>query len=220
MSTQPHHSPRVRLQEAKRALYREAILDAAELEFAAHGYEQAKVTDIAKGAGVSLATLYGTFPKKHDVYRALQKDRLQRLMREVGAQVLAARDPFERLRGGIEGYLRFHMGHPDYLRGQLREGVPWGTTDQLRTPEQTQAWEAGRVMMMTAFEAGMHEGWFVQDDPELCARTATAMSQVRLSLWIDREMDQSPAEVTKAAMLQLLRTFAEPERLAELTARL
>ncbi|MGH1347873.1 MAG: TetR/AcrR family transcriptional regulator [Nannocystales bacterium] len=220
MSTQPHHSPRERLQEAKRALYRESILDAAELEFAAHGYEQAKVTDIAKGAGVSLATLYGTFPKKHDVYRALQKDRLERLMQEVGTQVLAARDPFERLRGGIEGYLRFHMGHPDYLRGQLREGVPWGTTDQLRTPEQTQAWEAGRVMMMTAFEAGMDEGWFVRDDPELCARTATAMSQVRLSLWIDRDMDQSPAEVTKAAMLQLLRTFANPERLAALTARL
>lgn len=220
MSTQPHHSPRKRLQEAKRALYRETILDAAELEFAAHGYEQAKVTDIAKGAGVSLATLYGTFPKKHDVYRALQKNRLERLMREVGTQVLAARDPFERLRGGIEGYLRFHMEHPDYLRGQLREGVPWGTTDQLRTPEQTQAWEAGRVMMMTAFEAGMDEGWFVRDDPELCARTATAMSQVRLSLWIDREMDQRVDEVAEAAMLQLVRTFARPEKLAELTARL
>ena len=220
MSTQPRHSPKKRLQEAKRALYREAILDAAEREFAAHGYEQAKVTDIAKGAGVSLATLYATFPKKHDVYRALQKDRLEQLMRDVGGRVLAARDPFERLRGGIEGYLRFHMEHPDYLRGQLREGVPWGTTDQLRTPEQTQAWEAGRVMMMTAFEAGMDEGWFVRDDPELCARTATAMSQVRLSLWIDRDMDQSVDEVAEAAMLQLLRTFARPEKLADLTARL
>jgi AcrR family transcriptional regulator len=220
MSTQPRHSPKKRLQEAKRALYREAILDAAEREFAAHGYEQAKVTDIAKGAGVSLATLYATFPKKHDVYRALQKDRLEQLMRDVGGRVLAARDPFERLRGGIEGYLRFHMEHPDYLRGQLREGVPWGTTDQLRTPEQTQAWEAGRVMMMTAFEAGMDEGWFVRDDPELCARTATAMSQVRLSLWIDRDMDQSVDEVAEAAMLQLLRTFAHPEKLAALTARL
>ena len=74
--------------------------------------------------------------------------------------------------------------------------------------------------MMTAFEAGMEEGWFVRDDPELCARTATAMSQVRLSLWIDREMDQSVDEVAEAAMLQLLRTFARPEKLAELTARL
>lgn len=220
MSTQPRHSPRRRLQAAKRALYREAILDAAEREFAAHGYEQAKVTAIAKGAGVSLATLYGTFPKKHDVYRALQKDRLEQLMRTVGGQVMQAKDPFERLRGGIEGYLRFHMEHPDYLRGQLREGVPWGTTDQLRTPEQTQAWEAGRVMMMTAFGAGMDEGWFVRDDPELCARTATAMSQVRLSLWIDRDMAQSPDEVARAAMLQLLRTFAEPSKLAELLARL
>ena len=220
MSTQPRHSPRKRLQAAKRALYREAILDAAEREFAAHGYELAKVTTIAKGAGVSLATLYGTFPKKHDVYRALQRDRLEQLMRTVGTQVMQAKDPFDRLRGGIEGYLRFHMEHPDYLRGQLREGVPWGTTDQLRTPEQTQAWEAGRVMMTTAFAAGMDEGWFVRDDPELCARTATAMSQVRLSLWIDRDMAESPDAVARAAMMQLLRTFAEPERLAELLARL
>jgi len=220
MSTQARHSPKKRLQAAKRALYREVILDAAEREFAAHGYDAAKVTDIARGAGISLATLYGTFPKKHDVYRALQKDRLEQLMRIVGAQVMVARDPFERLRGGIEGYLRFHMQHPDYLRGQLREGVPWGTTDQLRTPEQTEAWQAGRMMMMTAFEAGMDEGWFIRDDPELCARTATAMSQVRLSLWIDREMDQRVDEVAEAAMLQLLRTFARPEKLAELSARL
>ncbi|MEM6290608.1 MAG: TetR/AcrR family transcriptional regulator [Myxococcota bacterium] len=220
MSTQPDHSPRKRLAEAKRALYREAILDAAEREFAGHGYDQAKVTDIAKAAGVSLATLYATFPKKHDVYRALQKDRLEALMQQVGAVVLAAKDPFERLRGGIEGYLRFHMEHPDYLRGQLREGVPWGTTDQLRTPEQTQAWEAGRMMMMGAFEAGMNDGWFVRDDPELCARTATAMSQVRLSLWIDRDMDEPTDRVTTAAMQQILRTFAEPARLEALLARL
>ena len=141
-------------------------------------------------------------------------------MQQVGLQVLAAKDPFERLRGGIEGYLRFHMDHPDYLRGQLRERVPWGTTDELRTPEQTQAWEAGRVMMMGAFESGMNEGWFVRDDPELCARTATAMSQVRLSLWIDREMDQSVDDVAQAAMLQLVRTFAQPEHLQRLCDRL
>ncbi len=220
MSTQPDHTPRQRLVEAKRALYREAILDAAEREFAAHGYESAKVTGIAKAAGVSLATLYATFPRKHDVYRALQKDRLHALMMQVGGRVLAAPDPFERLRGGIEGYLRFHMEHPDYLRGQLRERVPWGTTDELRTPEQTEAWDAGRRMMMGAFEAGMNEGWFVPDDPELCARTATAMSQVRLSLWIDRDMDQSVDEVTEAAMLQLVRTFARPERLEDLCARI
>ncbi len=141
-------------------------------------------------------------------------------MREVGSQVMAAKDPFERLRGGIEGYLRFHMAHPDYLRGQLREGVPWGTTDQLRTPEQTQAWEAGRMMMMTAFEAGMDEGWFVRDDPELCARTATAMSQVHLAVWIDRGMPQAADTVAREAMQQIVRTFARPDRVEELSARL
>ncbi len=40
---------------------------------------------------------------------------------------------------------------------------------------------------------------------------ATAMSQVRLSLWIDRNMADTPDEVALAAMLQFVRTFARPE---------
>src|SRR5688572_16902499 len=126
--------PRRRLVEARRALYRDAILDAAERVFADHGYDAAKVQTIAKAAGVSLQTFYATFPKKWDVYRALQSDRLSVLMQDVGSAVLAASDAFARLRAGLEGYLRFHMAHPDFLRMQLRERVPWGTTDELRTP--------------------------------------------------------------------------------------
>lgn len=209
---------RQRLQEAKKALYREAVVAAAERAFAEGGYEAAKVQAIAKAAGVSLATLYAVFPRKWDIFRALQQDRLQQLMQTVAGLIASARDPFERLRSGIEGYLRFHMAHPDFLRVQLRERVPWGTTDELRTPEQTRAWEAGLQMMIGSFAEGMKRGLFVEDDPELCARTATAMSQVRLVLWIDRGAEESADEVARTAMLQLVRTFARPEKVAELSA--
>lgn len=208
--------PRQKLQDAKRALYRESIVEAAERAFARSGYDSAKVQAIAKEAGVSLATFYAVFPKKWDVFRALQQDRLGALMQSVAASIVRAKDPFERLRCGIEGYLRFHMANPDFLRVQLREGIPWGTTDELRTPEQTRAWEAGLQMMISAFAAGMQQGLFVADDPELCARTATAMSQVRLVLWIDREMKENADDVARSAMLQLVRTFARPERVSEL----
>jgi AcrR family transcriptional regulator len=213
-------NPRQKLQDAKRALYRASIVNAAERAFAAGGYDSTKVQAIAKQAGVSLATFYAVFPKKWDVFRALQQDRLGTLMRTVTTSIVHARDPFERLRCGIEGYLRFHMANPDFLRVQLREGIPWGTTDELRTPEQTRAWEAGRKMMIAAFEEGMRRGLFVEDDPELCARTATAMSQVRLVLWIDREMKEHADDVTRSAMLQLVRTFARPEKVTELCASL
>lgn len=218
--TTARSGPKTRLQRAKKQLYREAIVDAAERAFADGGYEAAKVQTIATEAGVSLATLYGVFPKKWDVYRAVQADRLQSLMRTVAGLIIDATDPFDRLRCGIEGYLRFHMEHPTFLRLQMQERVPWGTTDELRTPEQTSAWEAGLKMMVEAFEEGMRAGLLIEDDPELCARTATAMSQVRLVLWLDRGMTASPDEVAQAAMEQLVRTFAEPSRAASLLERL
>jgi AcrR family transcriptional regulator len=43
-------SPRQRLVEARRALYREAIVEAAERVFAEHGYDAARVQAIAKAA--------------------------------------------------------------------------------------------------------------------------------------------------------------------------
>lgn len=217
-----HHpaDPRQRLKQARRALYREAIVDAAERVFAEHGYDSAKVQAIAKQAGVSLATFYSVFPKKWDVFRAVQADRLQALMQEVGAQVLGARDAFGRVRAGLEGYLRFHMRHPEFLRLQLRERVPWGTTDELRTPEQTRAWEAGLQMMIAALAEGMEQGVFRRDDPELCARTATAMSQVRLALWEGRGMKESADEVAREAMLQLVRTFGAPGEVQMLEERI
>ncbi|MBL8946362.1 MAG: TetR/AcrR family transcriptional regulator [Myxococcales bacterium] len=216
----PVPSPRARLAEGRRELYRHAIVEAAEAEFAARGYDEAHVQAIAKQAGVSLATFYSVFGGKWEAFRAVQQDRLALLMQQVGTLVFAADDPFGRLRAGLEGYLRFHIEHPSFLQMQLREHVPWGTTDELRTPEQTRAWETGLQMLTAAFREGMAAGLLFDDDPELCARTATAMSQVRLVRWMDRGMVDAADDVARAAMLQFVRTFARPDRVAELTARL
>lgn len=141
-------------------------------------------------------------------------------MGEVALQVMQASDPFTRLRCGLEGSLRFHMARPDFLRMQLQERIPWGTTDQQRTPEQTRAWQAGLTMMVAAFEDGIAEGVFIPTDPELAARTCTAMSQVHLAVWIDRGMPRTADEVAVEAMQQIIRTFADPSRAAQLTASL
>jgi AcrR family transcriptional regulator len=210
---------RQRLLDARRALYRAAIVEAAERVFADHGYDPAKVQVIAKEAGVSHATVYGIFPSKWEIFRAVQHDRLVALMQSVGTLVLGASDAFDRLRFGIEGYLRFHMEHPDFLRIQLREQVPWGTLDELHTPEQTQAWEQGLMMLVAAFRESMAKGLLSVDDPEACARMATAMGQVRLVLWVNGGMKDEPADVGRAAMLQFVRTFAEPDKVVELSVR-
>lgn len=224
MSSAPDTTPvvpsgRQRLLDARRALYRAAIVEAAERVFAEHGYDAAKVQAIAKAAGVSLATVYGIFPSKWEVFRAVQHDRLIALMQRVGTLVLGAKDAFDRLRFGIEGYLRFHMEHRDFLRIQLREQVPWGTLDELHTPEQTQAWEQGLMMLVAAFREGIATGLLAEEDPESGARMATAMGQVRLVLWVNRGMQDSPEDVGRAAMLQFVRTFGHPAKVAELSER-
>ncbi|MBX7078353.1 MAG: TetR/AcrR family transcriptional regulator [Nannocystaceae bacterium] len=209
---------RARLQQARRDLYRAAILEAAEAEFAAAGYDAARVQTIARRAGVSLATFYAAFPGKWEVLRAVQEDRLGALMQRVGTLVMQARTPIERLQRGLDGYLRFHIEHPRFLAMQLRDQVPWGTTDELRTPEQTRAWQAGLQLLEATFRECMAAGLLVEDDPELCARTATAMSQVRLVRWLATGMKDDADTVARAAMQQFVRTFARPQRHAELLA--
>lgn len=207
------------MRDARRAVYREAILDAAERAFAGASYQAARVQEIAAQAGVSLATFYATFPKKLDLYRAIHARRLDALMLEIAAGQAAEATVLERIVSGVRSYLTYLMEHPDYLRMHLQERIAWTSTDGLRSPEQAQAWRAGLKMMIAAFEHGIAEGSFDDDDPELMARTLIGMHQVRLALWIERGQQEAPAEVAGAAARQLIRCFCPPARHGELLAR-
>ena len=52
---------------------RQAILDAAQVEFLEKGYQKAGLRDIAKKAGVTTGALYGYFKNKEEVFSALVK---------------------------------------------------------------------------------------------------------------------------------------------------
>ena len=210
---------RDRLKDAKRSLYREAVLDAAERTFADVGYDAAKVADIAGAAGVSLMTFYSVFEKKWDVYRAVHARRLTALMGQIGSRRLDKNDVLGTLAHSVESTLLFHMEHPDYLRMHLRERIAWTDTEGLRAPEQTKAWTDGLVMMKAAFSAGIRQGIFIDDDVELMARTLIGMHQVRLAVWAEQSQKQLPAEVTRGALRQLIRSFCPTERVEEFMAQ-
>lgn len=210
---------RGRIKDARRNLYRDAILDAAERTFAESGYEATKVATIASVAGVSLMTFYSVFGKKWDVYRAVHAWRLEELMGHIGSRRLDKADIIGTLSASVASFLAFQMEHPEYLRMNLRERIAWTDTEGLRSSEQADAWNAGLAMMMSAFKAGIKQGIFVDDDPETMARTLVGMHQVRLGVWVERGQKQSPEWVVGAAIRQLIRSFCPPERVAELTAR-
>src|SRR4051794_25104044 len=67
-------APLSRREEAK-ALFRTAILDAAERVFAERGFHVARISDVAKQARIGVGTVYNHFEQKEDLLRALLEER-------------------------------------------------------------------------------------------------------------------------------------------------
>ncbi|MDB4945430.1 MAG: TetR family transcriptional regulator [Labilithrix sp.] len=64
-----------RVRDEARALYRKAILDAAEAVFAERGVANARVQDIAARARLAVGTIYNHFEQKEDILIALLTER-------------------------------------------------------------------------------------------------------------------------------------------------
>jgi AcrR family transcriptional regulator len=204
-----------KIRDARQALYQEHILDAAEQIFGELGYEDAKVVAMAKAAGVSLATVYGSFPTKWDIYRAVHARRTAALRAHLSARLTAEGGALGVMLDGIEASFEFHMENPSYLRMHLRDGFAWSMPKMLRCPEELEAWREGISMAVSTFDVGIRAGLYVDDRPEVMARTMFAMHQVRLADWVERGMKESVAELTREAQEQFIRAFCTPKYVAK-----
>ena len=81
-----------------RAAKQERILDAAAAVFAAKGYFNARVSEIARGAGVADGTIYLYFRSKEDILMALFDIAMERFLGRVRHELASIPEPRERLR--------------------------------------------------------------------------------------------------------------------------
>ena len=206
------------LRDKKRELYRGAVLDAAERVFGEVGYEATKVNRIAAEAGVSLTTLYSVLPSKWEIYRAVNRRRLNEVMSL--AQGMFQRDAtsLETLIAATRMQLAFFMRHRDFTKMQLKEVTAWSTIELLRSPEQIEALGAGLDLSANLFRQGIKDGYLIDDDPEPMARMVIASQQVRLAMWMDRGCKEDPDRVADAALRHLLRSYCKTEHLASALA--
>src|SRR5689334_4936808 len=72
------------LRDARDAMYRAHIVETAERVFSEKGFESTKMQDVAAAAAISLATLYGAFPSKAELYQAIVATRGDELLARVG----------------------------------------------------------------------------------------------------------------------------------------
>ena len=90
---------------------RRLILDAAELIFARHGFFAAKVSDVAKEAGVADGTIYLYFKNKDDLLISLFERRMQQLNGGLKAAI-AGKPPREALRAFVRTYMQILQAEP------------------------------------------------------------------------------------------------------------
>lgn len=99
-----------------------AILEAAEQEFMAKGFDGARTTSIASAAGVTHAMLHYYFRTKENIFERI----LDQKVRIMGESVLAAFGQpglplLERLREGISNHFDFLAENPDLPRFLINE---------------------------------------------------------------------------------------------------
>src|SRR4051794_23398113 len=105
---------------------RERILLAAERIFARHGFFAAKVSDVAKEAGVADGTIYLYFKNKDDLLISLFETRMQQVndALRVAIDQTKAKGPIEQLRAFIRAYLQLVHDEPaaaEVLTIELRQ---------------------------------------------------------------------------------------------------
>lgn len=102
---------------------RERILAAAERIFARHGFFAARVSEIAKEAGVADGTIYLYFKSKDDLLISLFENRMRQVNERL-RQAIADLPPVEQLRAFIHTYLRLVSDEPtvaEVLTIELRQ---------------------------------------------------------------------------------------------------
>lgn len=197
--------------DARRSLYRERIVEAAERVFAREGYAGARMQDVAAEAGLALATVYTTIASKEETYAAIHEARGRALLERAVAASVGATSAFAALLSGVETYVRFLAEHRDYLRIHLNEAQPWALDPKFVCGEQKRQWKQGLELSRSVFAAAIAEGSVIAGDPTLHARLMIAAHQVFLVEWVEGKMKEPIESLIRRMQEHVRRAFGVPD---------
>lgn len=202
-----------RLKDTRRELYREHILSAAEREFGETGFQAAKVSDIARRAGVSLATVYKNFGGKDDLWDALNAQRMAEFIEAVYSRTRSVDSPLEKILVGARAEVEFFAEREDFLRLHLTDGLSWGTASTYpgagRGGQRT-AWRTGMDMITRATEAAVKVGEIRGIRPIVAAALVISALQVWLTDWIANDRTRPVSVVADELVEHLRRCLTSP----------
>jgi len=191
-------------------MYHDLIFESAEHVFAEKGFDDASMQDVAHEAGISLKTLYATFPGKQELYDEIQLLRAGAVVAQVGAAIEAAgSDTFACLEHAVRAYVSFLLEHPDWLRLHLRHRLAWGIGPADGEP--ALRWAQGVAQYADLIGRGIAEGVFYPGDADAMAMMTLSIMQVQLLRAKRRSPSESEA-LGDEIVLQLRRLLCPPQR--------
>ncbi|MDN4519188.1 TetR/AcrR family transcriptional regulator [Mycolicibacterium sp. jd] len=187
MATPRSSSTVADIADARRTMYRQQIVAAAEYEFSQTGFTDARMSEIAKTAGVSLATVYKHFAGKDDIWDALNAERMQEFVSAVHARTETVESPLEAILVGVRAEVEFFAAHPHFLQLHINEGLSWASpSGDAGRGGQRAAWRTGMEMITRAAEAAVKAGEITGLRPEIAGALVISALQVWLTDWVTR----------------------------------
>ncbi|MCH7598881.1 MAG: TetR/AcrR family transcriptional regulator [Myxococcales bacterium] len=180
---------RNRIRQARREMYRQVITEAAEVVFADKGFANAKMSEVALEAGISLKTLYATFNGKLELFDAIRALRISEVMARTDA--VSEGTPLEVTMNRVRVSVEYLVANPHFLRIHLREGNAWAIRPERVPGTDPDGWHVNMSEQAKTIQRGIDEGVFEKGDPELLVKMVSAVYQVQLADWLEREENGS-----------------------------
>jgi AcrR family transcriptional regulator len=144
---------------------KQQLLDCAARLFAERGYDDTRVIDIVRAAGVAKGLFYWYFENKEELFRELADEIRFRLRRSQGEAMDPTADPLTQIREGAEASVRFMAINAPFFALLEVESANRQFVDALRKGTDVHVQDVAALIRQ-----GIEEGLVRDEDPVLLAR--------------------------------------------------
>lgn len=157
----PDDGRRLTAQGAER---KQQLLDGAAELFAKRGYDETRVIDIVRHAGVAKGLFYWYFENKEALFRELVEQNRRRLRIAQSLALTADAEPLLQIRQGVEASIAFMSGNAHFFALLEVENLDKQFSDVLRRGNDVHTNDVARLI-----RAGVDDGTIRDEDPMLLA---------------------------------------------------
>ncbi|WP_158566702.1 TetR/AcrR family transcriptional regulator [Actinomadura craniellae] len=181
--------------ELRRELGRDQVLDAAEQIFARKGFHDSSLREIAELAEFSVGSVYGLFPGKDDIYRAMFRRRGAEFLPGMRAVLASSAPPRRRLLDLADWQVDFFLRHPHFGRLVLRGGsVAPPLAEPPGDAEMVENFREAQRMQAELFRLGQQAGELRPGPPQVLARMFSGL----VSAYQTAELEGTPEQMPRA----------------------